>query len=316
MNADIAEYDNKTAIKEFILLAFSNSQDIQIFLFVIILLVYITCISGNVSIIFLVSTETSLQTPMYFFIGTLAVLEVMFVTDTIPKLLDNLISYNKSISILGCFTQMFFFNGLGITECYLLTVMAFDRHLAINSPLHYSTIMNKQIFVALDLVPWIIGFCISFMTTLFTARLNYCGRNRINHFICDLAPLQSLACSDPFLSRRITLIAAVLANVIPFIFIIACYIRIIITICNIKSAEGKQKAFSTCSSHLAVACMFYGTASIVYSRPSGSQYDKYIAVMYTLFTPLLNPFIYTLRNNDVKSAARKSWLIKKVLEKT
>ncbi|KAM9294484.1 olfactory receptor 10A7-like [Gastrophryne carolinensis] len=296
--------DNTTEVKEFILLAFSNLHDFQILLFLIILIAYVISVTGNLAIIILVKTELSLQTPMYSFISTFAILEIMFVTDMIPKLLDNLISKNKKIPRIGCFAQMYAFNGLGITECYLLAVMAFDRDLAINNPLHYSSIMDKKLSTGLTVVPWIIGFSISLMTTAFTARLKYCGPNKINHFVCDLAPLQSLACSDPFISKVVTLLAAVLATIIPFIIIIAFYIHIINTISKIKSAEGKQKTFSTCSSHLIVASMYYGTASIVYLRPNGSQYDKFLALMYTVLTPLLNPFVYTLRNSNVKNALK------------
>ncbi|KAM9294485.1 olfactory receptor 10A7-like [Gastrophryne carolinensis] len=296
--------DNTTEVKEFILLAFSNLHDFQILLFLIILIAYVISVTGNLAIIILVKTELSLQTPMYSFISTFAILEIMFVTDMIPKLLDNLISKNKKISRIGCFAQMYAFNGLGITECYLLAVMAFDRDLAINNPLHYSSIMDKKLSTGLAVVPWIIGFSISLMTTAFTARLKYCGPNKINHFVCDLAPLQSLACSDPFISKVVTLLAAALATIIPFIIIIAFYIHIINTISKIKSAEGKQKTFSTCSSHLIVASMYYGTASIVYVRPNGSQYDKFLALMYTVLTPLLNPFVYTLRNSNVKNALK------------
>ncbi|KAM5129385.1 LOW QUALITY PROTEIN: olfactory receptor 11L1-like [Mantella aurantiaca] len=228
----------------------------------------------------------------------------MFVTVTIPKLLDNLISGNKNISFLGCFTQLYFFNGLGITECYLLAVMAFDRDLA--NPLHYLSIMSKKLCFKLAGMPWLIGLTISFVTTFFTADLNFCGPNQINNFVCDAAPLQDLACSDPFISKVAILVAAVLAVVIPFIIIIGFYIHIINTILKIKSSAGKKKAFSTCSSHLTVASLYYGTAMIVYITPIGTQLDKFLAIIYTVVTPLLNPFIYTLRNKDVKSAIRKS----------
>nr|DBA14194.1 TPA: hypothetical protein GDO54_005196 [Pyxicephalus adspersus] len=308
-------------VKEFILVAFSDLAQLQMLLFVIILLSYMICVTGNISILFFTIIDPMLHTPMYTFIGTFAVLEIMFVTVTIPKLLDNLISGNKSISFIGCFTQLYFFNGLGITECYLLAVMAFDRDLAINNPLHYLSIITKDVCFKLAGAPWLIAFAISLMTTFFTARLNYCGPNHINSFVCDASPLQDLACSDPFESKVAFLVAAVLAVVIPFIIIIGFYIHIIKTILKIKSSAGKKKAFSTCSSHLTVASLYYGTAIIVYITPVGSQMDKFLALIYTVLTPLLNPFIYTLRNKDVKSAIRKSkalltgFLIAKHLDK-
>ncbi|XP_073465083.1 olfactory receptor 11L1-like [Aquarana catesbeiana] len=286
-------------------MAFSDLAQMQMILFVTILLSYMICINGNISIILFIKIDPLLHTPMYTFIGTFAVLEIMFVTVTIPKLLDNLISGNKSISILGCFTQLYIFNGLGIAECYLLAVMAFDRDLAINNPFHYSSIMSKKLCFKLAVAPWLIGLTISFMTTFFIARLNFCGSNQINHFFCDATPLQDLSCSDPFISKVTVLLAAVLAIVIPFIIIISFYIHIIKTILSIKSTDGKRKAFSTCSSHLTVTSLFYGTAIIVYITPIGTQCNKFLALVYTVLTPLLNPFIYTLRNKDVKSSIKK-----------
>ncbi|XP_077321213.1 olfactory receptor 5V1-like [Lithobates pipiens] len=302
----ITDDNNKTTVKEFILLAFSDLAQLQILLFVTILLSYLICVTGNIYIIILIITDPLLHNPMYTFIGTFAFLEIMFVTVTIPKLLDNLISGKKSISFLECFTQLYFFNGLGITECYLLAVMAFDRDLAINNPLHYLSIMSKKLCFKLAVVPWIIGLCISFVTTFCTARLKYCGPNQINNFVCDAAPLQDLSCSDPIISKLAILVAAVLAVVIPFIIIIGFYIHIINTILKIKSSAGKKKAFSTCSSHLTVVSLYYGTAMIVYIAPIGTQMDKFLALVYTVLTPMLNPFIYSLRNKDVKSAINKS----------
>ncbi|XP_068111015.1 olfactory receptor 6C4-like [Hyperolius riggenbachi] len=297
---------NQTKVQEFILVAFSNLKQLQILLFVIILLAYMICTTGNIAIILLVKMEPLLQTPMYFFISTFAVLEILFVTVTAPNLLHNLISENKKISVLGCFTQLFIFNGSGMTECYLLLVMTFDRHLAISKPLHYSAIMRKELCRVLAVAPWIGGFAISTMTSGYTAQMEFCGPNQINHFLCDLAPLQNLACSDPFMSKLATILAAILSAIVPVIFIIIFYIQILVIIAKIKGAESKRKVFSTCSSHLIVSSLSLGAALIVYIRPTGSQNDKFLALIYTVLTPLLNPFIYTLRNQDVHSAIKKS----------
>ncbi|CAI9580159.1 unnamed protein product [Staurois parvus] len=306
-------------VKEFILMAFSDLAHLQILMSFIILLSYMICVTGNISIIILIIIDPLLHNPMYTFIGIFAFLEIMFATVTVPKLLDNLISEKKNISFLGCFTQLYFFNGLGITECYLLAVMAFDRDLAINNPLHYlsimnplhyTVIMNKSQCVKFAVAPWIIGIIIAFIPTIFTAQLEFCGPNEVNHFFCDLAPLQNLACSNPFISNVVTSTAAVFATVIPFVLILGFYVHIIKAILKIKSSEGKQKAFSTCSSHLTVASLFYCTAIVVYVRPKGSHYDKFLALMYTAFTPFLNPFIYTLRNNDVKDSFEEIKTIK------
>ncbi|XP_018424317.1 PREDICTED: olfactory receptor 493-like [Nanorana parkeri] len=299
------EQINKTTVKEFVLLAFSNLQKFQILLFIIILQMYIISIAGNLAVITLVKTGTSLHSPMYFFISVFAALEISFVSVTIPKLLANLIAAGNKISFINCFAQLYAFNALGVTECYMLAVMAFDRDLAINHPLRYSAIITTTVCTALAIFPFTISFIIALIPTVFTADLLYCGPNAINHFFCDLAPVQNLACSDPLISNLVTSIAAVFASLTPFILILGFYTHIIITIAKIKSIEGKNKAFSTCSSHLTVACLFYTSVIIVYIKPKGSHYDKFLALMYTIVIPFLNPFIYTLRNKDVKDAFQK-----------
>ncbi|XP_077319632.1 olfactory receptor 5P68-like [Lithobates pipiens] len=293
--------DNSTNVKEFILLAFTNLQHFQFLLFVLVLIMYNTCLAGNLMIIFLVTRSSSLHKPMYFFISDFAILEVIFVSVIVPKLLDILITSKHVISFIGCFVQLYVGNSTGIIECYLLTVMAYDRHLAIHSPLLYTSIMN-QIKVTLAILPWVAGFVLAGITTLFTACLEFCGPNELDHFFCDMAPLHNLSCSDPFLSNLVTNVAAVFVILLPFTIIIYIYTHIIITVSKIKSEEGMHKAFLTCTSHLTVASLFFLTCIIVYLQPSGSQYDKYFALVYLVFTPTLNPFIYTLRNSDVKTA--------------
>ncbi|XP_069807040.1 olfactory receptor 6N1-like [Dendropsophus ebraccatus] len=297
---------NKTVVEEFILLAFADLHQIQILISLFFIFTYITCIMGNLAIIIVVKLKSSLHKPMYFFISVFSTLEIMFVSVTVPKLLTILIAHNNRISFIGCFTQMYVFNSLGVTECYLLVVMVFDRHLAINNPLHYPTIMTQKVCVGLALFPWIFGFSIILIPAIFTAQLEFCGPNIIDHYFCDLAPLQSLACSDASMSSMSTSLAAIVDVVLPFLIIIGFYIYIIITVSKIKSKDGKQKAFSTCTSHLTVASLFYGAAIIVYVKPKGSHYDKYLSFMYTAFTPTINPFIYTFRNRDVKKVFMNS----------
>ncbi|XP_075048058.1 olfactory receptor 6N1-like [Mixophyes fleayi] len=297
---------NKTVVKEFILLAFADLHQFQNLLFVIFLLTYITCVMGNVTIIVLVRTEPSLHATMYFFISVFSILEIIFVSVTVPRLLANLIAANNIISFKECFTQLYAFGSLGATECYLLVIMVFDRHLAINNPLHYPAIMTHALSIELAVLSWIMGFIIMLIPTIITARLEFCGPNMIHHFFCDLAPLQNLACSDPSISIISTSSAAVFDVVLPFFIIIGFYIHIIMTVSKIKSEEGKQKAFSTCTSHLIVTSLFYGTGIIVYVKPKGSHYDRFLAIMYTAFTPMINPFIYTFRNRDVKNVFRNS----------
>ncbi|CAI9623716.1 unnamed protein product [Staurois parvus] len=293
---------NKTIVKEFLLLGFYRLQAFHNVIFIVVLLAYIICILGNISIIVLVRTHPTLQVPMYFFITTFSVLEIMFVSVTIPKLLSILSKADYSISLIGCFMQMYALNSLGETECFLLALMVLDRYLAINNPLRYATIMNNMFCCVLGALPWMAGFIISFIPVMFTVILEYCGPNEIDQFFCDLAPLQNLACSDPLISNLATMSAAISSVICPFTTIVVLYINIISIVLKINSSAGKKKAFSTCSSHLIVACLFYGTVIIVYIRPRGSHYDKFLALMYTVVTPMLNPFIYTLRNTEVKNA--------------
>ncbi|XP_044127243.1 olfactory receptor 10A4-like [Bufo gargarizans] len=301
---------NKTIVMEFILLAFSSLQHLQILLFAFVLLAFICCVLGNSAILVLVRYARSLHTPMYFFISIFALLEIIFVSVTVPKLLANLIKASRKISFAGCFAQLYAFNSLGVAECYLLAVMAFDRNLAINNPLRYPGIMNKAFCIELAVAPWIIGFVLAAIPTTVTVELEFCGPNEVNHFFCDLAAIQNIACSNPWLSNLVTSSTAILATMVPFLIILGFYIHIIATISKIKSTVGKQKAFSTCSSHLIVASLFYCSAIVVYGRPKGSQHDKFLALVYTVIIPLLNPFIYTLRNKDVKAALRKSKLLR------
>ncbi|XP_075700740.1 olfactory receptor 10C1-like [Rhinoderma darwinii] len=296
---------NKTVVNEFLLLGFSLLHTFQHLLFCVVLLAYIICVFGNFTILLLVRTEPSLHTPMYFFISIFTVLEILFVSVTIPKLLAILIQTKKTISFFDCFVQMYAFNALGETECFLLALMVFDRYLAINNPLRYSAIMNSQFCYRLAALPWFLGFITSFFPTIFTFQLDFCGPNEVDHFFCDLAPVQNLACSDPFISNMTTSLTAVVATVLPFFAIMGFYIHIIYFVLKIEGIEGKTKAFSTCSSHLIVACLAYGSAIIVYIKPKGSHYDKFLSLTYTVVTPLLNPFIYTFRNREVKNALRK-----------
>ncbi|XP_063802624.1 olfactory receptor 10A7-like [Pseudophryne corroboree] len=295
---------NNLTVNKFILLGFYNIHKYQNVLFCAVLLAYIICMIGNFTIIILVRTETCLRSPMYFFIGIFSTLEVMFVSVTVPKLLAILIQTKRTISVSECFTQMYTFNALGETECFLLALMVFDRFLAINNPLHYFAIMNSKYCYKLAVFPWLFGFIVSVFPTIFTMLLDFCGPNEINHFFCDLAPLQNLACSDPFVSNVATSVATVISIVLPFFTIIGFYFHIIRTVLKIKTKKGKKKAFSTCSSHLIVASIFYGSAIIVYIRPKGSHYDKFLALMYTVVIPMLNPFIYAFRNREVKNALR------------
>ncbi|OCT68994.1 hypothetical protein XELAEV_18040302mg [Xenopus laevis] len=296
---------NKTVVHYFILLAFTDLNQFQLLFFLILFLIYIICMVGNVAIIVLVKSDTCLHSPMYFFISVFATLEMFFVSTTVPSLLGNLLSDSKSISFTGCFAQLCFLGTLGGTECYILAVMAFDRDLAINYPLHYTAVMRRSLCIQLGIFPWIACLAIAIVPTIFTAGLEFCGPRILNHFICDLGPLVSLACFVPFTNKVIAILTAISEIVLPFMTTILLYVHIIAAIITIKSEKGKKKAFSTCSSHLIVSCLFYSSAIIVYITPEGGKSDKYLALIYTVVTPLLNPFIYTFRNKDVRKSFKK-----------
>ncbi|KAE8587998.1 hypothetical protein XENTR_v10022265 [Xenopus tropicalis] len=303
-NQGVMAQTNTTADKDFILLAFTDLHQFQILLFLVFLLIYITCMVGNIAIILIIKMDTCLHTPMYIFISLFAASEYFFMSSTVPNLLSNLIGNTKSISFAGCFAQFYAVCTLGGTECYLLAVMAFDRDLAINFPLRYSAIMSQSLCIKLGIFPWILCLSIASLPTIFTLGMEFCGPKELNHFICDLGPLEHIACSVPFINKMIVIFTALSEIVSPFIITIVFYIHIITTILNIRSTIGKKKAFSTCSSHLMVASLFYSTAIIVYMTPQGSH-EKYLALIYNVVTPLINPFIYTLRNKDVIKAFKK-----------
>ncbi|XP_071972544.1 olfactory receptor 10C1-like [Engystomops pustulosus] len=294
-----------TTVTEFVLLAFEDLHRFQKLFFFVVLVIYITCITGNIIICLLIKLDVSLHTPMYYFIRVFVILEMLFVSIIVPKLLDILITGRNTISFFACFLQLYCANSAGIVECYLLTVMAFDRYLAITSPLQYFVIMS-QWCVKLATFPWVLGLVAAFITTIFTAFLKFCGPNVIDHFFCDLAPLQNLSCSDPYISNLVTSLTTIFVVLLPFLIIIGFYAHIIITVLKIKGIEGKRKAFSTCSSHLIVSGLYYCTGIIVYVKPSDTHHDKFLALIYTILIPLLNPFIYTFRNKDVKCAFFKA----------
>ncbi|XP_044127244.1 olfactory receptor 6N1-like [Bufo gargarizans] len=297
---------NHTMVTEFVLIAFEDLHQFQILLFMVVLLIYITCIGGNIIIYLLIKLDVSLHTPMYYFISVFAILEIIFVSIIIPKLLDILIAGRNRISFVACFLQLYCADTAGGTQCYLLTVMAFDRHFAITNPLRYVGIMS-QACTKLAVFSWIAGLITAFVLIIFTASLDYCGPNKIQHFFCDLTPLQNLACSDPHVSNLVTSVACIFGILFPFVIIIGLYIHIIIKVLEVKSVDGKHKAFSTCSSHLVVSSLFFCTSITVYVKPSDSQNDKFLAFIYTVVTPLLNPFIYTFRNRAVKCAFLKNF---------
>ena len=302
------EKSNVTTMMEFVLLGFSDIPNIQWILFGIFLVIYLTILMCNSIIILITKIDPALQTPMYFFLGNFSFLEICYVTVTIPRMLMDLVSQKGNISLLACATQMCFVLMFGSSECLLLTVMAYDRYVAICNPLHYTVVMNQKVCVQLVTASWLSGVPVIIGQTWQIFSLPFCGSNTINHFFCDLPPVFKLACGDTFVNEIAVYVVAVVFVTIPFLLIVASYGKIISNILKLSSARGKAKAFSTCSSHLIVVILFYGTATITYLRPKPNQSEgigKLISLFYTVLIPMLNPIIYTLRNKDIVMALKK-----------
>ncbi|XP_044536883.1 olfactory receptor 10AG1-like [Gracilinanus agilis] len=299
---------NITVIMEFILLGFSDLPNLQGFLFGIFLIIYICILIGNGLIIIITKIDLTLQTPMYFFLGNFSFVEICYTSVTLPRMLSNLWNQKRSISLLACATQLCFFLTLVVTECLLLAVMAYDRYVAICKPLYYPLIMNHELCVQLVIGSCISGIPIMIGQTYQIFSLPFCGSNKINHVFCDMFPLMKVACGDTSVNQFFLYADVILFGFFPFLLILWSYIQIITTILKLPSATGRSKAFSTCSSHLMVVCLFFGSGSIAYLQPKSSHSagtDKVFYLLYTIITPMFNPMIYSLRNKDVIAAMRK-----------
>ncbi|XP_025046810.2 olfactory receptor 2AP1-like [Pelodiscus sinensis] len=304
---EMEEGGNQTTVTEFILLGFGDLPALPILLFLVLLVIYIVTMAGNLLIIALVMTDQHLHTPMYFFLGNLSFLESCYSSAILPRLLAGLLTGNRTISVVGCMTQFFFFCFLATTECYLLAAMAYDRYLAICKPLHYGTRMNGRLCLQLAAGCWISGFLPCTLMISFMSQLVFCGSNEMDHFFCDYAPMLKLSCSDTSLLTLVLYVFSFLDAVSPFLLTVTSYVCVINTILRIPSSTGRQKTFSTCSSHLIIVALFYGTIMIVYMLPKSNTLkalNKVFSVIYTVLTPLANPLIYSLRNREVKEALR------------
>ncbi|XP_077171552.1 olfactory receptor 2D3-like [Paroedura picta] len=299
---------NFSSVTEFILVGLTNHRKTQILLFLVILLIYALTVIGNFVIITLVRGDSSLHTPMYFFLSNLSVLEILYVTSSTPQMLVHLFTGNGAISFTRCAFQMYMVICLGSVECFLLGAMAYDRYLAICHPLLYVIVMGRRRQVKLASGSWASGFLLASINVGITLHLPYCGPNRINHFFCDMPIVLKLACTDIHVTERIIIILASLIIVIPFFVILASYLLILSTVVRMRSSTGRHKAFSTCASHLVVVILFYGILIFVYLTPGSDtapDRDKELAVLYIVITPLLNPIIYTLRNKDIHGAVSR-----------
>ncbi|XP_078502981.1 olfactory receptor 8U1-like [Lissotriton helveticus] len=300
---------NQSVIKEFILLGLRNDKKLQVPLFVIFLLIYIITLVGNISVMTLIKMSPNLQTPMYFLISNLAFVDTCFSSDLMPRLLANFLLERNVISFPECGIQLFVFVYMGGLEVLMLVAMAYDRYTAICNPLLYSVIMTKKCYINLVISSYCIASCNSMMHTVGTLRLSFCGSNRIDHFFCDVLPLLRLSCSNTAVNEALVFFSAAILLVVSVILILISYSFIISTILRIRSSEGRQRAFSTCSSHFACVTLFYVTCLFTYMRPTHSSLivqDSVASLFYTVLIPLLNPLIYSLRNQDVKTALRKA----------
>ncbi|XP_071969650.1 olfactory receptor 11L1-like [Engystomops pustulosus] len=299
---------NHTRFREFILLGFGNLHSFSILFFILFLLIFLITVIGNLLIIILVSTNVRLQTPMYYFLCHLSVSDLVISMNIVPNMLGAFLPGDKIMTYLGCMTQFYFFSGTTITECFLLSVMSYDRYLAICNPLRYSSIMNFRHQICLSTCPWLFGLTLNLIAVLPVSHFNFCHYNIIDHFYCDLYPLQKISCSDTFLVELEVFMFSMPIFVLPCVFIITTYVYIFHTIVKIPSSAIKHKTFSTCSSHLTVVGIFYGTLITKYMIPSKGAsllLNKIVSLLHTVFTPLLNPIIYSLRNQDIKRALTK-----------
>ncbi|XP_039742468.1 olfactory receptor-like protein DTMT [Pteropus medius] len=306
---------NQTVISEFFLLGLPIEPEQQNLFYALFLAMYLTTILGNLLIIVLIYLDSHLHTPMYLFLSNLSFSDICFSSVTIPKLLHDMQSQDSSIPYAGCLTQMYFFLFFADLESFLLVAMAYDRYVAICLPLHYTAIMNPKLCLSLVVLSWVLTTLHAMLHTLLMARLYFCANSVIPHFFCDMSALLKLSCSDTRVNELVIIFMGGLILVIPFLLIIMSYARIVSSILKVPSARGIRKAFSTCGSHLSVVSLFYGTVIGLYLCPSANNStvkETVMAVMYTVVTPMLNPFIYSLRNRDMKGALRRVFFKKKI----
>ena len=304
---------NYSEVMEFILLGFQTSPDVQILLFLLFLLIYMVIVVGNISMLVVIKIDSRLHTPMYFFLRNLSYLDLCYSTVIAPKTLATFLSKDKRISYNGCATQFFFFALFVGTEGFLLAVMAYDRFSAICSPFLYTVRMSEQACVHLVIASYICGCINSMIQTGFTFSLRFCGENRLDHFFCDVPALIKISCVETLVNEIVLFILSALIIITTTTIILVSYACILSTVLKIPSTHGRSKTFSTCSSHITVVSLFYGTVFFMYAQPgaiSSPEKNKIIAVFYTLIIPMLNPLIYSLRNREVKNAVKRILLRK------
>uniref|UniRef100_A0A8C3X1H3 G-protein coupled receptors family 1 profile domain-containing protein n=1 Tax=Catagonus wagneri TaxID=51154 RepID=A0A8C3X1H3_9CETA len=297
---------NQTSITDFLLLGFSPHPDHQSLLFGLFLAMYLVTVLGNLLIIVAIGSDPHLHTPMYFFLANLSFIDTCFSCTIVPKVLVNIQTQHHNISYTGCLVQMYFFIALALLDDFLLAVMAYDRYVAICLPLHYTTIMSPQRCLLLVTTSWFCALLLAFSLTLLMSQFSFCASHSIPHFFCDLLPLLKLACSDTHIFRVTMFAEGALSGMIPLTCVLVSYAHIIHTVLRVPSPGGRHKVFSTCGAHLTVVTLFYGTLFLVYFQPSPSysaDTGMVASVIYTVVNPMLNPFIYSLRNRDMKGSS-------------
>ncbi|KAM9312318.1 olfactory receptor 5F1-like [Gastrophryne carolinensis] len=299
---------NSSSISEVILLGFQTSRETSIFLFILFFVIYSLTFCGNLVIMALVSCSQTLHTPMYFFLTQLSLSEILLTTDIVPNVLSIILQKGRPMALMSCIFQLYIFIVMESSECLILTAMSYDRYLAICRPLQYTSIMNKMLYVKLAIMSWLVSIFSMMIIAVTIACLEFCDLNVIDHFFCDISPLLKLSCSDTSMVQLEITLLSVPILFLPFVLIIMSYSYVIFTILKIPSSTGKRKAFSTCSSHLTVVSIFYITLILYYNLPTNGlslTVSKLISLLYTVGTPLINPIIYSLRNQDMKTALEK-----------
>ncbi|XP_072467523.1 olfactory receptor 8B3-like [Notamacropus eugenii] len=300
---------NASSVTEFIFAGLTDKPQLQLPLFLLFMGIYVITIVGNVGLIILIRMNSQLQTPMYFFLFNLSFIDLCYSSVFTPKMLMNFVLTKNIISYSGCMTQLYFFCFFVISECYVLTIMAYDRYIAICNPLLYNVAMSNQVCSRLLGGAYVMGFAGAMAHTGFMLRVSFCDANIINHYMCDVLPLLQLSCTSTYINELVVFIVVGTSVTVPSVTIFTSYALILSSILNISSTEGRSKAFSTCSSHIIVITLFFGSASFMYLKPSSSgsvEQDKVSTIFYTNVGPMLNPIIYSLRNKDVQAALRKT----------
>uniref|UniRef100_UPI00315A5228 olfactory receptor family 1 subfamily E member 18, pseudogene 1 n=1 Tax=Mus musculus TaxID=10090 RepID=UPI00315A5228 len=307
--------ENQTVVTQFILLGLPIPPEHQHLFYALFLSMYLTTVLGNLIIIILIHLDSHLHTPMYLFLSNLSFSDLCFSSVTMPKLLQDMQSQVPSIPYAGCLAQLYFYLYFADLESFLLVAMAYDRYVAICFPLHYMSIMSPRLCVSLVLLSWVLTTFHAMLHTLLVARLSFCEDNVIPHFFCDISPLLKLSCSDTHINELVIYVMGGLVIVIPFLLIVVSYARVVTSILKVPSVRGIHKVFSTCGSHLSVVSLFYGTIIGLYLCPTANNTtvkETVMAMMYTVVTPMLNPFIYSLRNRDMKGALARVLCKKKI----